>query len=200
MAASLALMPKKMESFVLSCNEMAGRGTIPREDEPHPYNSKSLGDAQFAAASPETCAWTGGAGRFPMRDPESLRPAQGIPRRVSPERNSGIHTDGDRSHSRNQYRHGAGTLEKRSPSNRSPGRFRRHGAREVTALANSLKRIWSAKNRVPHLTGWGTFGSRKTPKDETTLACWAHERVLELVEVFQRNAPTFIVVACNLFR
>ena len=70
----------------------------------------------------------------------------------------------------------------------------------MTALANSLKRIWSAKNPVPHLTGWGTFGSRKTPKDETTLACWAHERVLELVEVFQRNAPTLIVVACKLFR
>ena len=64
----------------------------------------------------------------------------------------------------------------------------------MTALANSLKRIWSAKNRVPHLTGWGTSGSRMAAKD------WMHERVLELVEAAQRNVPTAIAVTLNIFR
>ena len=32
---------------------------------------------------------------------------------------------------------------------------------EMNALANSLRRIWSAKNRVPHLTGWGNSGRSK---------------------------------------
>ena len=61
----------------------------------------------------------------------------------------------------------------------------------MTALANSLKRIWSAKNRVPHLTGWGTSGSR---------ICWMQERGLALVEAVQRNLPVAIIVALNIFR
>jgi hypothetical protein len=69
----------------------------------------------------------------------------------------------------------------------------------MTALAKSLKRVWSAKNRVPHLTGWGTSGSRKASKGET-LACWAYERAVDLLGVFRRTAPTFIVVACSFFR
>jgi hypothetical protein len=61
----------------------------------------------------------------------------------------------------------------------------------VTALASSLKRIWSAKNRVPHLTGWGTSGSRIE---------WMQERGLDLTEVVQRNLPVAIIVAWNIFR
>ena len=61
----------------------------------------------------------------------------------------------------------------------------------MTALANSLKRIWSAKNRVPHLTGWGTAGSR---------IGWMQERGLDLIEVVQRNLPVAIIVAWNIFR
>jgi len=61
----------------------------------------------------------------------------------------------------------------------------------VTALANSLKRIWSAKNRVPHLTGWGTSGSS---------FAWMQERGLELLEAVQRNVPIAIIVALNIFR
>ena len=68
----------------------------------------------------------------------------------------------------------------------------------MTALANSLKRIWSAKNRVPDLTGSGTSGF--IPKDKTTLADWAYESALELVRLGWRTAPTVIVIACNLFR
>ena len=70
----------------------------------------------------------------------------------------------------------------------------------MTALANSLKRIWSAKNRVPHLTGWGTSGSHNAAGDEMTLVSWVHERVLELIEAVQRNAPIAIAVTLNIFR
>ena len=70
----------------------------------------------------------------------------------------------------------------------------------MTALANSLKRIWSAENRVPHLTGWGTSGSRTAGNDGMTLICWAHERVLELMEAAQRNVPMVIAVTLNIFR
>ena len=61
----------------------------------------------------------------------------------------------------------------------------------MNALANSLKRIWSAKNRAPHLTGWGTSGSRVS---------WMQERGLEIVEAVQRNVPIAIILAWNIFR
>ena len=61
----------------------------------------------------------------------------------------------------------------------------------MTALANSLKRIWSSKNRILHLTGWGTSGSR---------IAWMQERGLELLEAVQRNVPIAIIVALNIFR
>jgi hypothetical protein len=68
----------------------------------------------------------------------------------------------------------------------------------MTALANSLKRIWSARNRVLDLTGSGTSGFFS--KNETTLAGWAHEHALALIGLARRTAPTVIVIACNLFR
>ncbi len=64
----------------------------------------------------------------------------------------------------------------------------------MNALANSLKRIWSAKNRVPHLTGWGTSAFRQAAQE------WAHERVVEVMETVQRNVPTAIILALNIFR
>jgi hypothetical protein len=70
----------------------------------------------------------------------------------------------------------------------------------MRALATSLKRIWSATDRVLCLPGWRTSGSRKTPNGETTLACWAHEWILDFVGVVRRTAPAVIVIACNLFR
>jgi hypothetical protein len=69
----------------------------------------------------------------------------------------------------------------------------------MTALANSLRRIWSAKNRVPRLTGWGASGFR-IAADETTLDCWARARLRDLVVAALRTAPTVIVVALNIFR
>ena len=70
----------------------------------------------------------------------------------------------------------------------------------MTALANSLRRVWSAKSRVPHLTGWGTSGSRNAVKEPTKLFNWTHKRILELIEAAQRNVPTAIVIALNIFR
>jgi hypothetical protein len=66
----------------------------------------------------------------------------------------------------------------------------------MTALASSLKRIWSAKGRVPHQTGWGTSGS----KDPATPQVWVHERFLALIEVAQRMVPTVLVITWNIFR
>lgn len=68
----------------------------------------------------------------------------------------------------------------------------------MTALANSLRRISAAKNRVPRLTGWGSSGPAAF--NETALGVWAHERLRDLVAVVHRTAPTLIVVLLNIFR
>ena len=66
----------------------------------------------------------------------------------------------------------------------------------MTALANSLKRIWAATGRVPHLTGWGTSGSPAG----ATLAGSIYEDVLALTEVARQCAPAVLVMVLNLFR
>lgn len=66
----------------------------------------------------------------------------------------------------------------------------------MTALANSLKRIWVATGRVPHLTGWGTSGSPAG----TTLAGTIYEGVLALTEVARQSAPSVLVIVLNIFR
>ena len=68
----------------------------------------------------------------------------------------------------------------------------------MTARVTSLNRIWSAT--VPCFTGGRNSGSRKTPNGKTTLACWVHEWILNLLGVVRRTAPAAIVIACNLFR
>jgi hypothetical protein len=70
----------------------------------------------------------------------------------------------------------------------------------MTALANSLKRMWSAKNRVPHLTGWGTSGSLQSTAEQTTALSWARERVLELGAVARRSAPIVFLIVYNILR
>jgi hypothetical protein len=70
----------------------------------------------------------------------------------------------------------------------------------MTALANSLKRLWSAKNRIPRQTRRGTFGSGCALLPETGFAHRAHERFHALKEVVQRSIPTLIVLACSFFR
>ena len=66
----------------------------------------------------------------------------------------------------------------------------------MTALANSLKRIWAATGRVPHLTGWGACG---TPA-ETTLAGLFYESALALEALARKSAPTVLVLILNIFR
>lgn len=66
----------------------------------------------------------------------------------------------------------------------------------MTVLANSLKRIWSAKGHVPHLTGWGTDGSLA----RTTMIGSAYESVLAVVELARHIAPSVVVIVLNIFR
>jgi hypothetical protein len=70
----------------------------------------------------------------------------------------------------------------------------------MTVLAHSLKRIWSAKNRVPHLTGWGRRGSLCNENHETTLVGSAYEGVLALSEAARQSAPTFLLIVWNILR
>jgi hypothetical protein len=69
----------------------------------------------------------------------------------------------------------------------------------MTALAHSLRRIWTAKNRVPHPTRWGTSGFQKTVIEETTLR-WAREGLQNLIAVARRAVPTVVLLALNIFR
>ena len=64
----------------------------------------------------------------------------------------------------------------------------------------SLKRIWSAKNRVPHQTGWGTRGSLWNESKETTLVGSACESVLALSEAARQSAPTILFIVWNILR
>jgi len=66
----------------------------------------------------------------------------------------------------------------------------------MTVLASSLKRMWSAKGRVPHLTGWGTGGSFTN----TTVFGSAYESALALVEFARHSAPSVVVIVLNIFR
>jgi hypothetical protein len=66
----------------------------------------------------------------------------------------------------------------------------------MTVLANSLKRIWSAKGHVPHLTGWGADGSLAG----ATLLGSAYESVLAVVELARHSAPSVVVIVLNIFR
>ena len=70
----------------------------------------------------------------------------------------------------------------------------------MTVLAHSLKRIWSAKNRVPHLTGWGTCGSPENPIKGSTLVGSAYEEFLALTALARQTAPTILPIVWNIFR
>ena len=70
----------------------------------------------------------------------------------------------------------------------------------MTVLVHSLKRIWSAKDRVPHLTGWGTRGSLPNMTKGATLLGTAYEGVLALTGVARQTAPTILLIVWNIFR
>jgi hypothetical protein len=71
----------------------------------------------------------------------------------------------------------------------------------MTALANSLRRIWSAKSRSPRLTGRGRSGSiQEVGTQANDFAAWLLDTYLELAEVTQRTAPTIVVIALQILR
>jgi len=70
----------------------------------------------------------------------------------------------------------------------------------MTALTNSLRRIWSAKGRVPHRTWWGTPGSRQAVAAETTRRGRVRQGLIDLVALAHRTAPPIILLALNIFR
>ncbi|MBZ5687293.1 MAG: hypothetical protein LAP86_19905 [Acidobacteriia bacterium] len=70
----------------------------------------------------------------------------------------------------------------------------------MTALAHSLKRIWSAKDRAPHQTGWGIRGSLWKENKETTLIRSAYESVLTLSGAAKQSAPTILLIVWNILR
>jgi len=63
----------------------------------------------------------------------------------------------------------------------------------MTALVLSLKRIWSATNRVPHQTRWGTAGS-------LPLTRRASDHLLRLLELGQCSMPSIVAFTLNLLR
>lgn len=69
----------------------------------------------------------------------------------------------------------------------------------MNLLAGSLRRIWSAKSRVPHLTGWGTYGFCWS-KSGKTLASPADEAILALKELVQQRTPTILLILWNILR
>lgn len=70
----------------------------------------------------------------------------------------------------------------------------------MTGLVHSLQRIWPAKNRVPHQTGWGTRGSLLNVTEEATLVGSAYEGVLAFTELARQSAPTLLLIVWNIFR
>ena len=65
----------------------------------------------------------------------------------------------------------------------------------MTALACSLRRIWSAENRVPRLTGWGDSGLHNfTPRG------WAREQVGQLVTLGHSLIPNLVVIVLTILR
>jgi len=66
-------------------------------------------------------------------------------------------------------------------------------------LANSLRRIWSAKRHVPHLTGWGTCDSQPHGSTKPTPRSM-YERLVALFALAYRSAPIVLVIVWNLTR
>lgn len=124
---------------------------------------KTTYDSRVCATCPETSFRIRSPRRFPVHPPQSPSAAQASSGGVSLERHSRTHPDRHRGQPRNQHRDCAGALTACPAQNRACGRFRRHGASAIAALANSLLANWTAESRVLHLTGWGTrFSQNET--------------------------------------
>jgi hypothetical protein len=65
----------------------------------------------------------------------------------------------------------------------------------MSALARSLRRIWSATSRVPRLTGWGDSGSHAfAPRG------WAREKFGQLVSLGHGFVPNLVVIVLTVLR
>jgi hypothetical protein len=65
----------------------------------------------------------------------------------------------------------------------------------MKALAHSLRRIWSATNRVPRLTGWGDSGTH-----DSTPRGWVCERLGQLVSLGHGFVPNLVVIVLTILR
>ncbi len=70
----------------------------------------------------------------------------------------------------------------------------------MTTVANSLRQMPSAKNRVPHQTGWGTCGSLQNVAKQNTLLGSLYESALALIAMTRQTAPTILFVVWSFFR
>lgn len=69
----------------------------------------------------------------------------------------------------------------------------------MTALANALRRMRPAKNRVPHQTGWGTCGLRPNAIASALLSS-IYESFLGITEIIRRATPTVLFILWIIFR
>jgi hypothetical protein len=58
----------------------------------------------------------------------------------------------------------------------------------------------SAKSRVPHRTGWGTFGLNQNITVRLALLDSIYDCALALGEMTRRTAPTLLVIVWSIFR
>ena len=65
----------------------------------------------------------------------------------------------------------------------------------MTALAHSLRRIWSAENRIPRLTGWGDPGSH-----DSTPRGLVRECLSQLANLGHSIMPNLVVIILTILR
>ena len=70
----------------------------------------------------------------------------------------------------------------------------------MTALATALQRVRSAKGRLPRLTGRGTPACFQGESDLARPGTdWLY-KIMELVALARRTAPTVAIIALRIFR
>jgi len=70
----------------------------------------------------------------------------------------------------------------------------------MTALATALQRVWSAKSRLPRLTGRGTPACFQGVSDLSRPGTdWLYT-LMEVVSLAKRTAPTVVIIALRIFR
>jgi hypothetical protein len=70
----------------------------------------------------------------------------------------------------------------------------------VTALASPLQRVWSAKGRLPRLTGRGEPESLVRSVESSHRFTRVAEILLDLLHLARRTAPTVVVIALRILR